>query len=287
MPASSSRSTTSVRPSRTAKNNGVKPGLERRAKVRPGLDQRIDDRDMTIGRRPHQSRLTLPLLGVHVGACSEQRLDRSELARACRRHQGRFAAAQRRVRIGSRFKQQFDDRRVSVLAGERKRRDTVAILGLDVGTGSNNQLRRLRSRRGRRPSGARSSRRLAARSRRRLARARSRAAAASFCLTASASGDSDSAADVPVTSKTLNSTVKIVTSRAICPNCPSLDPESCILQSPSRSVVPSRVAGSPTRQEVQTVRPPGPGCRRTTHAGLRLCSAASGAGWPAALACRT
>ena len=111
-PAFSRTRTTSVRPSRTAKNRGVNPEGSGVRKSAPACEQRLDDRRMPLGRRPHQGRLPAPFPGVDVGPPGEQRLHGPELPGARGGHQGRLVAAEPRVRVGAGVEQQLDHRLV-------------------------------------------------------------------------------------------------------------------------------------------------------------------------------
>ena len=59
-PAARNACTTSRDPPRTAKKNGVKPGIEARIQVGSSLDQSVDDGGVPFGRGPHQGRLVQP-----------------------------------------------------------------------------------------------------------------------------------------------------------------------------------------------------------------------------------
>ena len=65
---------------------------EWRAKVGSRLEQRLHDGRMTVGRRPHQRRLSPPLPGIHLRAPGEQRPDRPQLPGARGRHERRLVA---------------------------------------------------------------------------------------------------------------------------------------------------------------------------------------------------
>ena len=98
--------TTSVRPSRTAKNSGIEPGRQCLTEIGSGLQKRVDHVRMPLGRGPHQGCLPAPFLGVDVGPASKKRLHRSELSGPRGGHQDRLVAAELRVRIGAGFQKQ-------------------------------------------------------------------------------------------------------------------------------------------------------------------------------------
>ena len=68
-PAFSSTRTTSMRPSRDGEQQRREAGRQRGAEIGARLDQRLHDRGVALGRRPHQRRLPAPVvLGVDTRA---------------------------------------------------------------------------------------------------------------------------------------------------------------------------------------------------------------------------
>ena len=104
----------SMRPSRTAKNIGLNPDRSDGVDVGPGIENRVDDPEVPLGRRPHQRGLPAPLARVRIRAVGQQRLHRPETARPRRGHEDGLAAQQPDVRVGSRVEQKPHEGRVAV-----------------------------------------------------------------------------------------------------------------------------------------------------------------------------
>ena len=73
----------------------------------------------------------------------DERVHGIDVAAARRRHQCCFALGQGRVGIRSGLQQHFNQRRVSIRAGQVKRRNPIAVCGLDVCASANQHLGRL------------------------------------------------------------------------------------------------------------------------------------------------
>ena len=140
-PAFSSASTAAMRPSRAANSSAVNPPFDRACRSAPRATSMIDHRGMAFGGRPHQRRLPAPaFLGVRdrrraPAAASPHRscrCARRPSAPSRLRRRGRWR--RRRPRAASRSS------RVAVDRGQPERRRAVAIGGLHVGAGANEQL---------------------------------------------------------------------------------------------------------------------------------------------------
>ncbi len=117
------------------------PGGKTRVHVRPGADQRLHDRRVPFGGRPHQRGLSARfVLGVNPGTGREQSFGDRQSAGPRRSHQRCLAAGKRRVGIGARLQQQVDDRGIAIGAGQGQRRDAVATGRVRVGAGFHQQL---------------------------------------------------------------------------------------------------------------------------------------------------
>ena len=78
-----------------------------------------DDRRVAFGRGPHQCRLGPPVfVGVDVGTRVQQQRHGVDAARSRRGHQRRLAFHQRGVRVGARLQQRSDDGAVSDDTGQ-------------------------------------------------------------------------------------------------------------------------------------------------------------------------
>ncbi len=117
------------------KHERRKPRVEGRAEISSRLDELFDHRDVTFDRRPQECRLAPPwLLGMQIGAAGQKHTHRINLAGARCRHQHGLAARQRGIRVRAGIEKSGDDGGVTVLAGDRQRRDTVAVRDAHVGT---------------------------------------------------------------------------------------------------------------------------------------------------------
>ena len=97
---------------------------------------------IVLRSRPHQRRLSLPLLGgVDLGAAGDERPDHAVVAGPRRRHQDGLALGSGGVGIGAGLQQQVGQRRVAVLRRQLQRRDPVPAGRLDVRTRLHQQLR--------------------------------------------------------------------------------------------------------------------------------------------------
>ena len=97
------------------------------------VEQELDRSGMPLIGGPHQRRgASQRFLRVDLRAAVEQHLHRRHVAGARRHHQRRLSPRQRLVRIRARLQQALDDRRVAVQAGQRERREALAVgdLGL-------------------------------------------------------------------------------------------------------------------------------------------------------------
>jgi hypothetical protein len=104
--------------------HNARPHLGARLNVGAGLDERANDRGVSVRHGPHQGGLPVrELLRADVGAAADERLDHRHVAGARRGHQRRLAAGQLDVRVGARANQDFDHRRAAVLACQCQRRD--------------------------------------------------------------------------------------------------------------------------------------------------------------------
>ena len=270
-PALSSTRTTSIRPSRTAKSSGVNPDLQRASEVGPGLDEQLDDLGVPVGRRPHQRGLALAVLRVHLRPGVEQRLHRPDAAGAGGGHQGRLAAAQRGVRVGA-------GRRAAARRSPRCRSCRPATAASRRSGSRPSRRRRPRAaaspspgRRDRPPSAGPSCRRPGRRSTSALS-LEQRADARPVGLLGG------------------------VGQRALCGAAAAsaiADDEQRSAEAAARTRCASdhRTVGSlrsrSDRQRLEQLVDLAAGCRRTSRGGRRPCRAASGAGWPAASACRS
>ena len=116
-------------------------GGKTRMNVRPRGDQRLHDRRVPFGGRPHQRGLAARLVfGVDRGASREQGFEDRQRAGARGGHQRCLAAGKRRVGIGARLQQQVDDRGIAVGARQGQRRHAVAARRLHVGAGFHQQF---------------------------------------------------------------------------------------------------------------------------------------------------
>ena len=115
-----------------------------RLEIRPRLDERLKHLRMLFRGGPHQRRLMLRrLFGVHVGATNEQRANGVGGTGSGARHQRCFARRDRRVRICPRFQEQIHEPGASVGARLRERRHAKVVGRVRIGTGTDEQLRRL------------------------------------------------------------------------------------------------------------------------------------------------
>ena len=116
----------------------------------PRVDERLDHGGVTFGGRPHQRGLPAPaFLRVDVGAVRRAAPSRHRALPVRAAVISTVSPSGSAVfGVGPGLQQQLDDRRrVAVDAGEPQRRHAVAIGGLDVGAGANQQLARCPDRR--------------------------------------------------------------------------------------------------------------------------------------------
>ena len=111
-------------------------------------DQRLDDRDVTLGGGPHEGRLAVPgFLRVGVGPRVGQYLHRLGLPGPRGQHQWRFAGVDgllRVVRIDAGGQQQGQDPGVAGAGREGQRRDAVVVRRVNVGSRADQRRRSLR-----------------------------------------------------------------------------------------------------------------------------------------------
>ena len=82
-----------------------KPGINCCVDFGSSIDQRADNRSVSLGRRPHQGRLTEPFACVGDGVPREQRLHRLDIPGARSQHEDGFAAFHLGVRVGASLQQ--------------------------------------------------------------------------------------------------------------------------------------------------------------------------------------
>ena len=99
---------------------------------------------MILGGGPHQRVFAERFFaGVDVGAVAQNQRHGFRVACPRRGHQDRLALADRRLRVGARVEQQLDHRGVGVGGRERQRGEIVAVGGVDVRAGADEQARDL------------------------------------------------------------------------------------------------------------------------------------------------
>ncbi len=119
-------------------------GGQASAEIGAGCDEDFRHAGMAFRGRPHQRRLTAPIVfAVDVGTAGEQCFHRGQGTDARGGHQGRLSARQSRVRVRAGLEEQLDNRRVAVRAGQRQRRHAIPVRRFHVRTGTHQQLRRL------------------------------------------------------------------------------------------------------------------------------------------------
>ena len=120
------------------------PGAQTDTEIRPGIDERLRNFCVTLRRRPHQRRLPAPVVfTVNTSTAGEQRLHRVERARPRGRHQRGFPARKCGVRIRAGCQEPFDQRGVSIRAGQRERRDAIPVRRFHIGARAHQQVRGL------------------------------------------------------------------------------------------------------------------------------------------------
>ena len=91
------------------------------------LEQHVEDRDVALGRGPHQRSLAAPRVrGVDVGAARQERPDRRYVSRPRTREQRRLARG-RQSWVGPRVEERGHEGRAGAGAGQPKRCRTVAV----------------------------------------------------------------------------------------------------------------------------------------------------------------
>ena len=94
--------------------------------------------------RPHQRRrASQGLPGIDVRAGGNQDANRLRLTIACRQHQRRLAVRAALFRACAGLQQVVDHRHVAVEAGHRERRDALAVRGVHLGAGADQEIQRL------------------------------------------------------------------------------------------------------------------------------------------------